>query len=104
MLRVHTNATIEAGVFGIGAAGLVHPFPARTIAHRCGLHRHRHKTQRSTVHHCGRIPHRYIAVAAAPSGTVGCYALIDANLKNTNLKERLQLWNKMNDKNSQEDN
>lgn len=42
MLRVHTNATVEAGVFGIDAAGLVHLFPARAVAHSCGLHCHRH--------------------------------------------------------------
>lgn len=41
MLRVHTNATVEARIFGIDAAGLVHLFSARAVAHSCGLNCHR---------------------------------------------------------------
>lgn len=42
VLSVHTNAAIEAGVSGIGAAGLVGLVPSRAGAHGGGLQSHRH--------------------------------------------------------------
>lgn len=98
MLSVHTNATVEAGVFGIDAAGLVRLFPARAVAHSCGLHRHRHQTHRSTVHHRGRVPNSQVAVAAAGSRTVGPWTLIHADLEYTNLQEGLELEEDRKDK------
>lgn len=91
VLSVQTNAAIEAGVSGIGAAGLVGLVPSRAGAHGCGLQSHRHETHGPTVHHHGRVSHVQNIGATSGPGTAGTGALVHTDLEDDNLQERLEL-------------
>ena len=100
MLSVHTYPTIEAGVSGIGAAGLVALVPSRAGTHGCGLQSHRHQTHRSGVHHHGSVPNIQNTGAATGPSTAGTGALVDTDLKDDDLQEGLQLQVRVGDRKS----
>lgn len=100
MLSVHTHPAVEAGVSGVRAAGLVAQVPSRAGAHSCGLQSHRHEAHRSTVHHRGRVPNTEDTGAAAGPSAARTGALVDADLKDDDLQERLQLKVKGQDRES----
>lgn len=101
MLSVNTYPTIEAGVSGIRAAGLVALVPSKAGAHSCGLQTDRHQTRRSTVHHHWCVSNIENTSAATGPSTAGTRTFVYTDLKDDDLQERLELKVKGKDRKSQ---